>query len=214
MNNCKTCIHRRFDPLWGVYRCLLNDVEIQDVDTINCGDYKQGDPKTCNKPTKPKPSPKPTKPITPPADGPGNCITCLHGIYDPVWTIHKCRLKDTEIQNGESIVCEDYAKRKPPKHNNPSKPKLGPPLSKNINENGVYKAEDDCAIGYSEVIVDVPVTVTENPPYEGNYRVKPQTVEQTLPTENKTMTSNLKVLAIPYYEVSNTKDGITVIIGD
>jgi hypothetical protein len=87
-------------------------------------------------------------------------------------------------------------------------------MSKNVKDNGLFKASDDGVIGYSEVIVDVPTEVLTHPAYEGPTRVKPKTEEQTLPTKNRAMTDDVKVLAIPYYETSNTQNGTTVIIGD
>ena len=51
------------------------------------------------------------------------------------------------------------------------------------------------------------------PEYTGAYDVTPKTVAQTLETKDKKMKDNVSVLAIPYFEVSNT-DGITVIIGE
>lgn len=214
MNNCKTCMYRLFDPLWTVYKCRLKMVEIQDVDTLDCEEYKKGNPANYVAPKEPKPVPsKPIKPtITP--NGPGNCTTCIHGIYDPLWTVYKCKLKDIEIQNGESIDCEEYTKGKPTRYTKPTEPKLGPPMSKNVKDNGIFKASDDGVIGYSEVIVDVPTEVLTHPSYEGPTRVKPKTEEQTLPTKNRAMTDDVKVLAIPYYETSNTQNGTTVIIGD
>ena len=51
------------------------------------------------------------------------------------------------------------------------------------------------------------------PEYTGAYDVTPKTVAQTLETKDKKMKDKVSVLAIPYFEVSNT-DGITVIIGE
>lgn len=49
--------------------------------------------------------------------------------------------------------------------------------------------------------------------YEGPYSIKPLPDEaQVLNTKNKTMTDDLTVLEIPYWETSNTY-GKTVIIG-
>lgn len=49
--------------------------------------------------------------------------------------------------------------------------------------------------------------------YSGPYKVTPAVDTQTMYTENKVMTSNVNIQAIPYYEVSNKFDGITAIIG-
>lgn len=50
-------------------------------------------------------------------------------------------------------------------------------------------------------------------PYQGEYRVVPQTAEQQFATKNTYMKDDLTVLAIPYYEVGN-ENGTTVIIGE
>lgn len=49
--------------------------------------------------------------------------------------------------------------------------------------------------------------------YDGNYEIIPKTEAQELSTANKLLEENIKVLAIPFYEVSN-KDGTTAIIAD
>ena len=51
-------------------------------------------------------------------------------------------------------------------------------------------------------------------PYEGPYTVVSQKDwMQIYPTTGKSMTENLVVLPIPYYEVNNIKNGLTVYIG-
>ena len=57
------------------------------------------------------------------------------------------------------------------------------------------------------------VLQVEGPPYEGGYTVTPKTVSQTMETANKRMTADVTVEAIPYYAVSNTQGGETIIIG-
>jgi hypothetical protein len=50
--------------------------------------------------------------------------------------------------------------------------------------------------------------------YEETYDVIPKANEtQVLNTKNKLLIDDIKVKEIPYYEVSNDKDGMTVIIG-
>lgn len=49
--------------------------------------------------------------------------------------------------------------------------------------------------------------------YTGSYEVTPLLEEQVLLTEEKTMSNNLVVNPIPYYEVSNNYNGVTVVIG-
>ena len=51
--------------------------------------------------------------------------------------------------------------------------------------------------------------------YEGVYTVHSAAHEaQELPTANKHLVKNITVEKIPYYETSNTSDGITIYIGD
>lgn len=50
--------------------------------------------------------------------------------------------------------------------------------------------------------------------FEGPYEVKPLTESQTLSTKDKLMTDDLVVLSIPYAEVTNLANGITVTIGE
>lgn len=51
--------------------------------------------------------------------------------------------------------------------------------------------------------------------YEGAYTVHSAAHEaQELPTANKHLVKNITVEKIPYYETSNTSDGITIYIGD
>ena len=58
-------------------------------------------------------------------------------------------------------------------------------------------------------------TQSQTPPYEGEYEITPKTYdEQILPTKNKKMVDNLKVKKIPQYEVSNSAEGYTLIIGE
>lgn len=53
------------------------------------------------------------------------------------------------------------------------------------------------------------------PSYTGEYEITPKTYdEQILPTKNKKMVDNLKVKKIPQYEVSNSAEGYTLIIGE
>lgn len=49
--------------------------------------------------------------------------------------------------------------------------------------------------------------------YAGGYVVTPRVEEQVLATHNKRMVDDVTVEAIPYWEVDNTSDGQTVIIG-
>lgn len=48
------------------------------------------------------------------------------------------------------------------------------------------------------------------PTYDGEYEVTPKISEQELETKNKSMTDNVKVLSIPFSEVTNPEGGKTV----
>lgn len=49
--------------------------------------------------------------------------------------------------------------------------------------------------------------------YTGEYIVTPTVAGQTLETQNKLMTDDVTVEAIPYHEVSNLFNGLTITIG-
>lgn len=49
--------------------------------------------------------------------------------------------------------------------------------------------------------------------YEGDYTVTPKVEAQTIPTKDKVLTEDMKVRAIPFFNVSNTSGGNTVYIG-
>lgn len=56
---------------------------------------------------------------------------------------------------------------------------------------------------------------SSTPPYDGEYEVVPSTYdEQTLETRNKRMLKNVTIKKIPQYEVSNSAEGYTLIIGE
>lgn len=62
--------------------------------------------------------------------------------------------------------------------------------------------------------VHVKDTITENKEtYSGDYVIKPSINRQTLETADKTMEKDLVIQAIPYAEVTNSANGITVTIG-
>lgn len=50
-------------------------------------------------------------------------------------------------------------------------------------------------------------------PYTGAYEVTPDIEAQTVPTAQKFMTEDMRIKAIPFYDVSNTSGGSTVYIG-
>lgn len=55
----------------------------------------------------------------------------------------------------------------------------------------------------------------EGKKYEGEYNITPSTYnDQVLATRNLVMTKDVTVRKIPQFEVSNTSDGKTLIIGE
>lgn len=60
----------------------------------------------------------------------------------------------------------------------------------------------------------VNVGLTDIVSYEGSYEVTPSVEAQTLPTAEKYMKKDVNVLAIPYFDVSNTAGGSTVYIAE
>lgn len=61
--------------------------------------------------------------------------------------------------------------------------------------------------------LSVPQIIVPNP-YEGDYVITPRAHDPvTLATMNKTLTDDITVLKIPYYETSN-ESGMTVYIGN
>lgn len=49
--------------------------------------------------------------------------------------------------------------------------------------------------------------------YNGSYEITPQIVQQVMYTQNKYMSKDVNIKAIPYYDVSNSMGGSTVYIG-
>lgn len=49
--------------------------------------------------------------------------------------------------------------------------------------------------------------------YKGSYDVTPKVDQQSLPTKEKLMAENIRIRAIPYYDVGNATGGSTVYIG-
>ena len=74
--------------------------------------------------------------------------------------------------------------------------------------NAGFCADDSLGVSFGETIA-----VGSSPWYKGEYVITPEIGAQTLPTKGTSMRENLTVKAIPYYEVSNTQNGKTVIIG-
>ena len=73
----------------------------------------------------------------------------------------------------------------------------------------------DVAARYVDVPVEVGAAIQfiEGQPYTGPYTVTPSTNQQTLQTEDKAMTGNVVVNAIPYTETDNAAGGKTLSIG-
>lgn len=65
-------------------------------------------------------------------------------------------------------------------------------------------------VGFEAVQI---VTMSDLPVYNGAYTVVPNWSTQILPTREKQMTNDVKVVDIPYEFVSNPQGGITVTIG-
>lgn len=71
-----------------------------------------------------------------------------------------------------------------------------------------FSSSDEFKLGFETVMA--PETCE---PYRGSYEVTPAIESQTLPTADRHMKEDLRVLEIPYFEVGNTQEGKTVIIG-
>ena len=71
-----------------------------------------------------------------------------------------------------------------------------------------FKSSDEFTVSFEAGMA--PVTCV---PYGGNYEITPAIESQTLPTADRHMREDLRVLEIPYFEVANTQEGKTVIIG-
>lgn len=62
--------------------------------------------------------------------------------------------------------------------------------------------------------LDVGISVKKSAPeYQGAYSITPSASEQTFMTKGKIMKENMTVQEIPYVEVSNASNGVTVTIG-
>jgi hypothetical protein len=57
------------------------------------------------------------------------------------------------------------------------------------------------------------VVVQEPDYYDGAYDIRPSIDSQTVATKDKTMREDLLIEAIPYAEVTNNANGVTVTIG-
>lgn len=73
------------------------------------------------------------------------------------------------------------------------------------------KTDQTFSASFGEVHV-VTEPVDPSIQYEGDYTVTPKVGEQTLPTAEKYMEKDVTILAIPFYETSNTSNGKTVYI--
>ena len=72
----------------------------------------------------------------------------------------------------------------------------------------------DREITYGVWVIDKKENSNELPIYHGTYEVIPSATDnQTLHTAHKIMDADIKVYKIPYTEVSNSSNGITVTIG-
>ena len=69
--------------------------------------------------------------------------------------------------------------------------------------------EISCLFGTVQVITEI----RDAEFYKGDYTVTPDADGRTLPTASKTMSTDVTVKAIPYYDVSNPSGGTTIYIG-
>ena len=74
-----------------------------------------------------------------------------------------------------------------------------------ITSNGVYEVAE---FEYVDINVNSDLVI-----YDGSYEVTPSVDSQTLFTKDKTMSDNVTVKSIPYYETSNEQNGKTIYIG-
>lgn len=73
-------------------------------------------------------------------------------------------------------------------------------------------------VTFSEIPTEFHVSFSDRPVVSGDvfagpYSVTPSLARQTLLTVNKSMTGNVTVAEIPYFEVTNQERGRTAIIG-
>lgn len=61
---------------------------------------------------------------------------------------------------------------------------------------------------------ELSIETSEIANYEGSYEIVPKVHDQIVETKNKYLKEDLTVVAIPYYDVSNTVGGTTVYIAD
>ena len=71
-----------------------------------------------------------------------------------------------------------------------------------------FGSSDEFSLGFETGMVPAACE-----PYRGRYEVTPAIEAQTLPTADRHMKEDLRVLEIPYFEVGNTQNGKTIIIG-
>ena len=57
------------------------------------------------------------------------------------------------------------------------------------------------------------ILIKDMDPYMGSYTITPSVEPQILATANKSMSKNMNIKAIPYYETGNAQNGKTVYIG-
>lgn len=70
-----------------------------------------------------------------------------------------------------------------------------------------------CDAPFLDASMDMGVTVKkEAPEYQGTYSIIPATSDQTIMTKGRLMKENVTVQEIPYFEVSNASNGVTVTI--
>lgn len=90
--------------------------------------------------------------------------------------------------------------------------KTGTTFIPSVNE-GVLSWTNDGGLENPTPVDIVAEVIEDLPKYSGSYTVTPLVRESKLDTQNKVMTDDIHVEAIPYYEVSNNSGGETAVIG-
>ena len=65
----------------------------------------------------------------------------------------------------------------------------------------------------TEAVKSISTVEYDGETYEGPYTIRPEIDEQIMETNNKLMTDDVTIQAIPYHSVDNAEMGQTVIIG-
>lgn len=85
-------------------------------------------------------------------------------------------------------------------------------LAEKLTEKGVEANGNETTTELINKVDNISVGVDAEV-YDGEYEVTPSQLEQKLETFNKLLKDDVTVKSIPYYEVDNIENGVTVIIG-